>query len=132
MDDEEYLVQMGAALLTRQGYRVSAFTDPQKALAAFAEGPGDYDALITDLNMPGLKGTDLARLAREVRPDLPVVLTTGFSWPHELDRARAGGFTRVLDKPYTMDKFVEAVTQALSGRRAGHEANGRIATSDLA
>jgi CheY-like chemotaxis protein len=116
VDDEDYLVQMGTVLLTRLGYRVSGFADPQKALAAFAENPTGYDALVTDLNMPGLKGTDLARLIQQIRADLPVILTTGFSGPHELDRARAFGFTRVLEKPYTVDKFVEALTQALRGR----------------
>jgi signal transduction histidine kinase len=115
VDDEDYLVQMGTALLTRLGYRVSAFNDPLKAHAAFAADPGAYDALVTDLTMPGLKGTELARLLREIRPGLPVILTTGFSGPHELDRAKALGYHRVLEKPYTVDKFVEALTEALRG-----------------
>jgi signal transduction histidine kinase len=115
VDDEDYLVQMGSALLTRLGFRVSTFTDPRQAYAALAENPGGYDALVTDLTMPGLKGTDLARLAQELRPGLPVILTTGFSGPLELDRAKSLGFQRVLEKPYTLDKFVEALTQALRG-----------------
>lgn len=109
VDDEDYLVQMGTALLTRLGYRVSAFNDPQKAHAAFAADPGAYDALVTDLTMPGLKGTERARLVREIRPALPVILTTGFSGPHELDRAKTLGYHRVLEKPYTVGKFVEAL-----------------------
>jgi DNA-binding NtrC family response regulator len=114
VDDEDYLARMGEALLTRLGYRVSTFTDPEKALQAFAADPAAYAALVTDLTMPVLKGTDLACRARQLRPDLPVILTTGFSGPHELDRARRLGFQRVLEKPFTVDKFVDVLRSALS------------------
>jgi signal transduction histidine kinase len=114
VDDESYLVEIGKAVLTRLGYRVSGFTDPEQALAAFTAQPDDFAALITDLTMPALKGTDLAQRMRAVRPALPVVLTTGFTGPHELERARALGFTRILEKPYTVDRFVDVLTKALS------------------
>ncbi len=112
VDDEEYLVVMGTALLTRLGYRISPFTDPQQALEAFAQNPEAYDGLITDLTMPGLRGTELAALVQQIRPNFPVILTTGYSGPHEIDRARHLGFHTVLEKPYTMEKFVEILTQA--------------------
>ena len=118
VDDEEFLTQLGAALLARLGYRVSAFTDPEKALAAFAAEPSGFDALVTDLTRPGLKGTDLANQMRQVRPDLPVVLTTGYSGPHELERARMLGFHRVLEKPFTVEKLSIVLGMAL-GREDG-------------
>lgn len=117
VDDEEYLVQMGSALLTRLGYQVSAFSDPEKALYAFTEMPDQFAAMITDLTMPVLKGTDLAFRVRQIRPSFPVILTTGFSGPHELDRARRLGFDRVLDKPYTIEKIAEALREVLSAHR---------------
>jgi CheY-like chemotaxis protein len=113
VDDEEYLTQMGVVLLTRLGYRVSPFNDPQLAFAAFAATPDAFAGLITDLCMPGLNGIDLACRIRGVRPELPVVLATGFSRPHDLARAHALGFGRVLEKPFTLEKFVEALLTAL-------------------
>lgn len=113
VDDEEYLTVMAVALLKRLGYEVTGHSDPTVALAAFEAAPGRFSVLITDVNMPGLKGTDLAARVRRIRPDLPVILATGFSGPHELDRAQAMGFTLVLEKPFTVAKFVEALEQAL-------------------
>ncbi len=113
VDDEAYLTQMGAALLTRLGYRVTPFNDPEQAYAAFAAAPDSFACLVTDLCMPGLHGIDLACRVRELRPGLPVVLATGFSRPNELARAQALGFGRVLEKPFTLEKFVEALLEAL-------------------
>jgi CheY-like chemotaxis protein len=113
VDDEEYLAQMGVALLARLGYRVSAFTDPEQAWAAFAAEPAAFAALVTDLTMPGLKGTDLASRMRQVRPDLPVILTTGYSGPHEVARAESLGFHRMLEKPFTVEKFSSLLERAL-------------------
>jgi CheY-like chemotaxis protein len=115
VDDEEYLTQLGAALLGRLGYRVSAFTDPEKALAAFAAAPGGFDALVRDLSMPGLKGTELAERVRKVRPHLPVILTTGYSGPHDLERARSLGFHLVLEKPHTVEQSRSLLGLALRG-----------------
>lgn len=113
VDDEEYLTQMGVVLLTRLGYRVSPFNDPHRAYDAFAADPDAFACLITDLCMPGLNGIDLACLLRGLRPGLPVVLATGFSKPHDLARAHALGLGRVLEKPFTLEKFVEALLEAL-------------------
>ena len=114
VDDEEYLTQMGVALLTRLGYRVSPFNDPEKAYESFANGPDGYACLITDLCMPRLNGIDLATRVRELRPAFPVILATGFSKQQDLARARDLGFGRVLEKPFTVEKFVEALVEALN------------------
>src|SRR5262245_47922015 len=99
VDDEVYLTQIGAALLTRLGYRVTAFNDPEQAYAAFAAAPDSFACLITDLCMPPLHGIDLACRVRQLRPGMPVVLATGYSSPDDLERAQALGFGRVLEKP---------------------------------
>jgi signal transduction histidine kinase/CheY-like chemotaxis protein len=113
VDDEDYLVQMGTALLTRLGHQVSAFTDPEKAYAAFAAEPSTYAVLITDLSMPVLRGTDLAQKIKHLRPEMPVVLTTGYSGPRDLERARELGLNRLLEKPYTLEKFVAMLDEVL-------------------
>jgi signal transduction histidine kinase/FixJ family two-component response regulator len=113
VDDESFITQMAGTLLRRLGCQVSTFNDPVEALRAFTTAPGRYAALITDLIMPVMRGTELAGRMRQVRPDLPVILTTGFYDPRELDRARQQGFALVLEKPFSVDKFVELLRQAL-------------------
>jgi CheY-like chemotaxis protein len=89
VDDEGFLVQLGGSILQRLGYRVSTFTDPLQALAAFRSAPGDYAAVITDLLMPRLKGLELARQVLQVRPDVPVILTSGYTGTSDEEEARA-------------------------------------------
>jgi signal transduction histidine kinase len=113
VDDESYITDMASALLRRLGFQVSAFTDPVEALKVFTAEPGRFAALITDLMMPRLKGTELARQMRLIRPELPVVLTTGCGDPRELERARQQGFPLLLEKPFNLEKFVELLRQAL-------------------
>jgi CheY-like chemotaxis protein len=117
VDDEVYLVQMGSALLSRLGYQVSAFTDPELAIEAFVAAPKSFDALVTDLMMPGLPGTELIRRALQIRPDLPVIVTTGYTAPENLERVVALGPHSLLEKPYSADKLSDLLGQAL-GRPA--------------
>ena len=65
--------------------------------------------------MPGMRGTELADRMRQVRPDLPVILATGYSGPLELDRARANGFLHVLEKPFTVENLIEMLRRAIPG-----------------
>ena len=113
VDDEVYLAQLGEVMLGRLGYQVSAYSEPERALAAFLADPHAYAGLITDLNMPGMRGTDLADRMRRVRPDLPVILATGYSGPLELDRAQGKGFSDVLEKPFTVEKLVEILARVM-------------------
>src|SRR5205807_9334013 len=112
-DDESYITQMAVTLLRRLGCQVSAFNDPAEALRAFTAEPGRYAALITDLIMPVMRGTELARRMRLLRPELPVVLATGFCDPRELEPARQQGFGLVLEKPFSVERLVELLQQAL-------------------
>jgi signal transduction histidine kinase/FixJ family two-component response regulator len=113
VDDEAYITHMATALLRRLGCQVRAFTDPIEALRAFTAEPARFAVLITDLAMPRLRGTDLARQMRLLRPDLPVLLTTGFCDAPELERARQQGFPLVLEKPFTVDRLVELLREVL-------------------
>jgi CheY-like chemotaxis protein len=79
VDDEQILANLAAAFLAQAGYQVTRFYDPASALAAFKSRPGDYDVLLTDLAMPGMTGIELASEMRAIRPELPIVLCTGYS-----------------------------------------------------
>ena len=76
--DEEPLVELVSLSLADLGYRVTGFTDPEEALAEFRSRSRDFDAVVSDLAMPRMSGLELARSLLEVRPGLPIVLTSGY------------------------------------------------------
>jgi PAS domain S-box-containing protein len=120
VDDEPQLVAIGERMLRRHGYDVVTFTDPHEAIAAFEADPGHFDAIVTDVTMPGLDGTDLSRRAREARSDLPIVLVTGYRDHTTQDAMATRGLGTVLMKPYVGADLVRAVGRAL-GRAAGRK-----------
>jgi len=78
---------------------VVAFNDPAQALAAFRASPKDFDIVITDMTMPGLTGELVAAEVRRLRPEIPVVLVSGFSDRLTAEQALAAGFDGFVDKP---------------------------------
>jgi CheY-like chemotaxis protein len=78
VDDEPEIVRMLTRMLESRGYRATAFTSSEQALAEFRRDPGAFDAIITDQTMPHVTGLALARAVRELRPEVPVIITTGY------------------------------------------------------
>jgi CheY-like chemotaxis protein len=117
LDDEESLVFLVSRLLKRQGYRVSGFTRADEALAALRADPGKFDLVVTDLNMPGASGLDVAREVARLRPDLPVVLTSGSINDELKALAPLAGVRELIYKPNTVEELCEVV-----GRLAGANA----------
>jgi two-component system, cell cycle sensor histidine kinase and response regulator CckA len=111
VDDEQILANLAAAFLTQAGYRVTKFYDPASALGAFRAHPYDYDLLLTDLAMPGMTGVDLAAEMRALRPDLPVVLCTGYGG--DPGAAIHKHCDVILAKPCGRVELYEAVREAL-------------------
>ncbi len=116
VDDEEAIVRMEHQMLARLGYQVTVRTASVEALEAFRANPDGYDLLLTDMTMPNLTGIQLATAVRSLRPELPVIICTGFS--EQLDEARcaAMGITAVLMKPVANRAVAEAVRKALDAR----------------
>ncbi len=105
LDDEEPLVYLMKRVLEGLGYRVSGFTEPATALAAFAAAPDSYDAIVTDLSMPGLSGTDFARQILQLRPDVPVIMTSGYVRAEDREAALAVGVRELVLKPNTVEEL---------------------------
>ena len=101
VDDEAAVVTVLKLLLGRAGYNVTAFTDPHEAFNHFRSRPDDFDLIVTDLTMPGMNGLELAGKIFEVRPELPVVIATGFAGElvSEAQIADHPNIRRVLEKP---------------------------------
>jgi PAS domain S-box-containing protein len=105
VDDNEPMLLMMERWLTRQGYRVSAYADPQTALAAVRAAPLGVDIVVTDFNMPGMSGLALAEALTALRPDLPIVLSSGYVSDELLRNARRCGVREVIHKEDSTDKL---------------------------
>ncbi|RZS52926.1 ATP-binding protein [Sphaerotilus mobilis] len=114
VDDEPALVELAEEMLAELGYEPAGLSDSALALARFDADPGRFDLVLTDELMPGLCGTALACVLRERRPDLPIVLASGYGGPQLDERAAAAGITVRVAKPLTRAELARAVAQALS------------------
>jgi len=99
VDDEDYVVVPIQQLLRILGYQVTAATDPLKALEIFSANPDGFDLVITDMTMPGLTGDQLSRKMLEIRPEIPIIICTGFSDRLGQEKAREIGIRCFKSKP---------------------------------
>jgi len=113
LDDEESLVILAKRMLERMGYVVSGFNDSTKALAAFQTAPRDFDLVLTDLSMPGMSGMEVSRRMLQIRPDIPVLLATGYVRNEDVEQARAIGIREVIWKPQTIGEMGDLLAQQL-------------------
>ncbi|MCF6239509.1 MAG: ATP-binding protein, partial [Candidatus Marinimicrobia bacterium] len=79
VDDEKLLAEMGRDMLERLGYQVTMRCNSLEALATFQKTPTEFDLVITDQTMPDMTGADLSRRMIQIRPDIPIILCTGYS-----------------------------------------------------
>jgi signal transduction histidine kinase/DNA-binding response OmpR family regulator len=105
VDDEAAVVQLGSSILIRAGYVVTGTTNPREALGLFMAAPEKFDLVITDLTMPRMTGTALSAELLRVRPDLPVILITGFASGMDDSKARELGIRALLHKPFSMHEL---------------------------
>ena len=115
VDDEIMLVDVAKGRLNALGYRVTIETDSIQALERFKQGPDTYDLVVTDMSMPVMTGDKMAREIMSVRPDIPVILTTGFSREMSEELALKMGFKGFLTKPMRFNDLALAVRKALDG-----------------
>ena len=115
IDDEDALCRLFEQALESQGYQVSAFTDSALALQAFNEQSDRYDLVITDQTMPRYTGADLVQKMLQIRPELPIVLMTGYS--EVIDEAKAFqlGVKKYLRKPFDL-QFVYSIVESTLNR----------------
>jgi len=113
-DDEGILVSLVRRLLEQRGWRVSAFVDQEEALAALRGDPEDFDLVVSDYNMPGLSGLDVAREVRNIRSDLPVVIASGFVDEELRANAKEAGVRELIFKAEAMEKFCDVIAEVLA------------------
>jgi len=113
VDDEDMLVQMEKQMLERLGYHVTVRTGSVEALEAFRMQPNKFDLVITDMTMPNMTGDDLAGELIKIRPDIPIILCTGFSEMMSKEKAKSLGIKGFLMKPAVMKDFSNMIRKVL-------------------
>jgi len=114
VDDEPALVALAEETLAALGYEPVGFKSSVAALAAFRAAPERFDAVLTDETMPELAGTDLGRDVRKLRPDIPIVLMSGYAGAQLIKRATTLGFTDILRKPLMRRDVAESLERAFA------------------
>ena len=114
VDDDEQIVNVVQQILERLGYHVAARTSSVEALEAFQTQPEKFDLVITDLTMPNMTGTELAKRLIDIRPDIPIILCTGFSEAISEEKAKAIGIREYVMKPITMHDLAMSIRKALN------------------
>jgi signal transduction histidine kinase/ActR/RegA family two-component response regulator len=114
VDDDLNIARMAPHMLESLGYRVDVCTTGSKALERFTKEPMAVDLLITDQVMPNMTGTELAAAVRELRPDLPVIICSGFSEHINPDNAAEMQISAFLQKPITRRELGEAIRNVLT------------------
>ena len=113
VDDEEVVVNLARQMLETLGYHVTTHTGSVAALEAFRGHPDEFDLVITDMTMPKMTGAELAPRLLEIRPDIPIILCTGFS--EQIDEARVGtiGIRAYLAKPILKNEMAKVIRKTL-------------------
>jgi len=113
VDDEQAIVNIGKEMLTRLGYKVNACTGSMEALELFKLHPQKFDLVICDMSMPKMTGEELALKLREMRPDIPIILCTGYNAKMSELTAKKMGMNAFLLKPLTMSEIGSVIRRVL-------------------
>lgn len=100
-------------MLKRLRFVVEVFTDSRRAWEAFAANPDSYDLVISDQTMPCLTGLELATRMLRSRPNLPIILATGYHTSPSPGRVREAGVAELLMKPFTLETLTHAIRTVL-------------------
>jgi DNA-binding NtrC family response regulator len=115
VDDELVIGKLGGRILAKNGFVPIIFQNATQALAAFQAAPDSFDLVLTDLMMPEMTGVQLAMQIRAVRPNMPVVLTTGYGGQVVSQHMEHSEISWLLPKPFSTQELIATVERALTG-----------------
>ena len=118
VDDEPSLVALQKMALQHLGYQVTTFTRSHEALECFRHNPDQFDMVLTDQTMPTLSGEELAKAMLSIRPDIPIVLLTGFSYTMNAEKAKAKaiGIRDFMIKPIEIEHMRATIRRILDAK----------------
>ena len=111
VDDEVALVHLGEEMLAELGYEAAGYTSSVEALAAFSAEPQRFDAVLSDETMPQLSGSQMVLRMRKIRPDIPIVLMSGYVGPNIAALARQANVNELLPKPLVSRDIAKALAR---------------------
>lgn len=117
VDDEAAIVKMLQKSLERLGYRTTGLVSSIDALAAFQDKPDAFDLVISDLTMPLMTGVELTKQIMAIRPDIPIIICTGFSEQLNAEQAEEMGIHAFIMKPIIMRKLTRTIRKVLDAQR---------------
>jgi PAS domain S-box-containing protein len=116
VDDEQSLIELAKNMLKKLGYRVETRTLPVEAIEVFKAAPDKFDLVISDMTMPAMTGAGLAKKLMQIRPEIPVIICTGYSEQIDESRAKELGIKGFLMKPFTIRELSKTVRQVLDAK----------------
>lgn len=119
IDDETAVLEFVRLLLERADFTIDVEANSLSALERFDSDPDRYDAVITDNFMPDMSGFDLAKAIRELRPEVPIILISGFCPPAQSRELEPSLFFEYIKKPFTCSAIVAAVKRAIEQPESG-------------
>ena len=117
VDDEKAMVDMTKRIIERLGYQVTTKTGSREALELFRSQPNEFDIVISDQTMPGLTGGELAKQLLTIRPNIPIVICTGYSSKLNAKQAKTIGISGFIMKPVEKHELAITLRRALDERR---------------
>jgi CheY-like chemotaxis protein len=116
VDDEKIIVELGRRMLDSLGYHVTARASSIEALELFRARHSDFDLVVTDMTMPNMTGADLAKKMLGIRPELPIILCTGFSETISEEKAKEIGIRGFVMKPLSRTDLATVIRNVLDRR----------------
>ncbi len=113
IDDEKVLLDVYKRILERQGYAITTCDSSKDALKKFKDNPYVFDLVITDMTMPFMTGDTLAMEIKQVRPDVPIILCSGYSEHMNKKKAEGLGIDKFLTKPINLNEFAKAIREVI-------------------
>ncbi|HQI02761.1 MAG TPA: response regulator, partial [Deltaproteobacteria bacterium] len=113
VDDEEFILSSLQRTLRQSGYRVTALKNGMEALIVFNEKSDEFDLVITDLTMPGMTGLELSSKLQDVRPEVPIILCTGYNDVISRQEAKSYGIKELVLKPTGTGELRKVVRRIL-------------------
>lgn len=113
VDDEEFILNATTGILEDFGYTPVTFSNGSDALEGFKQNPLGFDLIITDMTMPGMTGNELAGKILKIRPELPIIICSGYSPENAMDQAENFGIKHFLQKPVDLEEMIMIVRKIL-------------------
>ncbi|MCB1694464.1 MAG: response regulator, partial [Pseudomonadales bacterium] len=126
VDDEAMIAEVMKRILEQLGYCVSSFTSSEEAFEHFASDPYNYDLVVTDMTMPGMTGDVLAERVNAIRPELPLILCSGYNEHLSYERLKRFGVREFVKKPAGVQVWAEAIRRAIDESPADRRRDKRF------